>query len=357
MNFRSARGLLSFISGFMVGQWLTVFAVMLVLMLAVFLFSDADFHGGWSMLSLPTAVAVPSTIGLALGIWLWRRFFMSLDDHPRLQNDDRPQRTPSNRFPARVIHHPFTVSAMCGVFGLGVNLLTVPCCVSWVIDTEAGQSETAQYLVYSVFLIAINVVWPRILLSRLWFRPMIRKPLGCSYKVLCGVIVPIGILALIGLQIWNWTEYIHTRNWVPAPAQIQTLHITAYNDGELAEPWDGDGTLTCEYTYTFAGASFTGNQVTLTTFIDASDRSRHYERLQESQGQDGLITVWLDPHDPSESVIFREVVGDMYVFPILGIVLVLVVIVAIWFERRKRRAALTRPAEAPANESISHVDT
>lgn len=101
------------------------------------------------------------------------------------------------------------------------------------------------------------------------------------------------IFAETALPMWqNWQ---HMQDWRPANARL--LSISA-----------ADTETRASYSYDFAGGSYQGNRVGVSAFKD-NIGSYHQDiqaYLQRIQASDAFLPIWVNPADPSQAVIDRN---------------------------------------------------
>jgi hypothetical protein len=125
-------------------------------------------------------------------------------------------------------------------------------------------------------------------------------------NILCLWLVSICILTLFAMSLWNFVNYWLSSGWIQATAQINTIKITnAFNSGESTN-WSGQyKNFLCNYTYSFKGQTYSGNQKNIETFTTESQRHVEYRLLRENLAENKPITIWINPAAPPESVLFR----------------------------------------------------
>ena len=127
------------------------------------------------------------------------------------------------------------------------------------------------------------------------------KGLGCL--VLFALPFALGGLAvafMAGLRLWTWAE---ARGWQEVPARILEVQL---------EKHVGDDSTTYEavasYEYQFEGLTYQSADVGLGTGADniGSFHEDMYRELESYRSQDRTFRCYVDPDNPSRSVLYRE---------------------------------------------------
>lgn len=127
------------------------------------------------------------------------------------------------------------------------------------------------------------------------------KGLGCL--VLFSLPFAIGGLAvafMAGLRLWNWAD---VRDWQEVPARILEARLEEHR---------GDDSTTYEvvasYEYQFAGLTYQGDRVGLGSGGDniGSFHQDKYRELESYRSQDRPFRCYVDPDDPSRSLLYRQ---------------------------------------------------
>jgi Protein of unknown function (DUF3592) len=107
-------------------------------------------------------------------------------------------------------------------------------------------------------------------------------------------------------------DRLSMQNWQPAQAQILTNKLERHH---------GDDTTTykaiANYRFTFQGVSYQGDRVSLHTSAD-NFGSYHEDKNRElgfARSQNKNIRVWVNPDNPYDSVIDRDIRWFMIIFP------------------------------------------
>jgi hypothetical protein len=110
----------------------------------------------------------------------------------------------------------------------------------------------------------------------------------------------LAVAFMAGLRLWHWAE---ARQWQEVPAQILEVRL---------EEHVGDDSTTYEavarYEYQFEGLTYHGETVGLGSGADniGSFHQDKYRELESHRSQDRAFRCYVDPDDPSRSVLYRE---------------------------------------------------
>ncbi len=117
-------------------------------------------------------------------------------------------------------------------------------------------------------------------------------------------------------MLMAWQE---ARGWVETPATIEHLELQIHDGGE-GTTYDVD----CRYSYVFSGQTFQGTRVGLAEGSDniGSWQRTTYERLRKHH--EGLesdpVSCWVNPDNPQEAVLDRELRWGLFLFHLLFVV-------------------------------------
>ena len=150
-------------------------------------------------------------------------------------------------------------------------------------------------------------------------------------------------------MLWSISSTLYDawqmQSWAPVDARIVAAgYRTNSGDSETYEAW-------AEYRYAFHGVQFTGNRVNISS---GGDNIGNYQkatgnRLNNARGQ--IVTAYVDPDDPRESVIDRDVrwglmgFKSIFLFVFGGVGLGL--LIAVWRAPREKDRTLATYQEAP----------
>jgi hypothetical protein len=110
----------------------------------------------------------------------------------------------------------------------------------------------------------------------------------------------LSVAFMAGLRLWHWAE---ARQWQEVPAQILEVGL---------EEHVGDDSTTYEavarYEYQFEGLTYQGETVGLGSGADniGSFHQDKYQELESYRSQARAFRCYVDPDNPSRSVLYRE---------------------------------------------------
>lgn len=136
--------------------------------------------------------------------------------------------------------------------------------------------------------------------------------------VLSVVMLVLGVLPFV-----NWFAYWRSSDWVAVDGTITCLEARNTAHKEDVPPESGHCcALECEYSYEFEGEAYTNDRVGAEVFGNPRTRSDRYRVLKESQRQDGVVEVLVNPDDPAESALFwgPAFTLDMFFGPALAVI-------------------------------------
>ncbi|MDJ0908334.1 MAG: DUF3592 domain-containing protein [Woeseiaceae bacterium] len=161
-------------------------------------------------------------------------------------------------------------------------------------------------------------------------------------------------LPFIGVGVWmGWSigkivhDSIEMRSWQPVQATLTSAGYTTHR-GE-SDTWEAYA----EYSYRFDGRPFVGFRVTIDS---GGDNIGNYhrnmgDRLRAIMASGEPITVWVDPDNPQDSIIDREIrwgiVGFKSIFVLLFGGFGLGILIAAIRAPKEKDEALPRYQEAP----------
>ncbi|THB71991.1 MAG: DUF3592 domain-containing protein [Desulfobulbaceae bacterium] len=131
-----------------------------------------------------------------------------------------------------------------------------------------------------------------------------------------------------------YQSYQETKYWQPVSAELTLV--------------DGDANQTrAAYNYLFEGRPYEGDRVSLATFNDniGSYHQDMQAELKRALHSNKPITIWVNPDDPHESVIDREMRWGLFslvtVFCFVFVIIGLTVILTAFFRKKSSRSAAT----------------
>lgn len=153
-----------------------------------------------------------------------------------------------------------------------------------------------------------------------------------------GIFAAFGIGFFI-LMVWPALSLaIKTQGWQPTPATLQSLNLETHrgDDGTTYKVSGG-------YRYSWNGTKYSGNRLFL---MDMSDNiggfhQDLYRELNRARNNNQPVTVWVDPSNPSESILNRDLRWGLLALTILFSAVFSVVGIAIMFFAFKRKTPST----------------
>ena len=174
-----------------------------------------------------------------------------------------------------------------------------------------------------------------------------RKGLGCL--VLFGLVF---FLAgcfpgfLVGKSLWQWQQ---AKSWVSVPATIESVDLQVHHDDSGGTTYSVDA----GYSYDFEGRRYSSQRVGLHGGSDSFESYHRdlYQRLSRARNQNQPVPVWVDPEDPGDALIDRELRWGMLGF--LGLFFVVfagvglgIIALGFWGVRKAKEARDLETAHA-----------
>ena len=166
-----------------------------------------------------------------------------------------------------------------------------------------------------------------------------RTPLGCIIGPGLFLVVGLGFLAIFAFPA---AKVVKARWWLPLECQILASSVAAHSG-------DDGYTYSVEVTYRYVvdGVEYTGNRY---KFLGGSSSGQEgKQKVVDSLPPGHVTTCWVDPDDPTESVLDRGLSWE-YAFAILPLVFVTLGAVGLVMVLRAR--ALSKSPEVTAEEGI-----
>lgn len=141
-----------------------------------------------------------------------------------------------------------------------------------------------------------------------------RKKTGCAIVFLLLFALPFfGVGCVMGYKSLRHLALASAaRNWVETTAQIESVKLEAHHDS------DGGAThkVVCTYTYEYRGETHTGNRVGLESGSDSiTDWHKHtHNRLKQSRDRNESVTCYVNPKNPEESLLDRDIRWHLVLF-------------------------------------------
>lgn len=161
-----------------------------------------------------------------------------------------------------------------------------------------------------------------------------------------GIFAAFGIGFFILMVLPTVSLAIKTQAWQPAPATLQSLKLETYR-GDDGTTYKVSG----RYRYSWNGTEYTGKRFFL---MDMSDNigSFHqdlYRELHQTKNNNQPVTVWVDPANPSESILNRDLRWGLLGLTTLLVSVFSAVGFAIIFFAFKRDTSPIPATEGPAD--------
>ncbi len=118
-----------------------------------------------------------------------------------------------------------------------------------------------------------------------------------------------GFMALINIY-----HAVEARNWVATPATITATELETHR-GDDADTY----LVTAEYHYQFNGQSYTGERVGFGKGSDniGSFHEDAHRELSRYQSRQQVFTAWVNPDDPGEAVLYRNIRWLLFAFQMI----------------------------------------
>jgi len=141
---------------------------------------------------------------------------------------------------------------------------------------------------------------------------------GVGHAVKSRILTSLFALPFFGVGVWMLWSVSNTfydvwdmRGWQPTEARLLDAGYKTHS-GDDSNSYEAYAT----YTYTHFGQNYTSNRVSISTGADnigdyQQDTGR---RLSAAMSPDTRITVWVDPDDPSQAIIDRDLRWGMIGF-------------------------------------------
>lgn len=136
----------------------------------------------------------------------------------------------------------------------------------------------------------------------------LRRQMGCMV-LFCAPFIAVGLGAAgwIVRDVWEWSD---AQSWVEVPARIEQASLETHS---------GDTTtysVGATYTYHYEGRQYTGNRVDLAGGSDnvGDHHQRIFASLERARARGGDHTVYVNPRDPAQALINRDLRTGLLMF-------------------------------------------
>jgi hypothetical protein len=158
-----------------------------------------------------------------------------------------------------------------------------------------------------------------------------------------------GIGALAVHDVWLWVQ---SRHWVETPARLHAAKLETHHDSDGGNMFEATAT----YSYTFKGRRYQSQRVALQTGSDniGSYQSDRVAELKAALQRGGKFRCYVNPDDPSRSLLFRDLRGGFLalkltmalLFGLVGFGLLIGAVIAKRKAKRQQVVAADKP-DAP----------
>ncbi len=115
-------------------------------------------------------------------------------------------------------------------------------------------------------------------------------------------------------QLSDWHRM---QSWVPVNATILSAKLNSnYSDGSTTY------SVSARYSYAYQGRAYKNNRVSISEGNDniGSYQQDLYRRIERQRNDDEAVRVWLDPNNPKDSIIDREMRWGLFAFEMVFVV-------------------------------------
>ena len=162
-----------------------------------------------------------------------------------------------------------------------------------------------------------------------------------------------GVFAIVGLgvgyfaldSLWNWWD---ARDWESVPATVLSASLRV-SQGDDGSTYSAEG----QYRYQWSSDIYQNDRISFSSGSDNVGSFHHdaYDELKQHMDSGEPIRVWVNPDDPSDSVVFRDMrwgmFGFLMLFPIIFGGVGIGIITAGWWGGRKVKHEDSMRAQHP----------
>jgi hypothetical protein len=161
-----------------------------------------------------------------------------------------------------------------------------------------------------------------------------------------------GIGLYLSMMGWGmWSLYYQSSGWIRIPAVVTQADFQTHYSSKGGRSYS----VQCRYTYVVGGKNYSGTRVGLENHGGSSDsyHRRRYDVLVRHRDGRNPLDVLVNPVNPKESIIFRELTPTMYALPMCGLLFglpglaVIVFGLGSYFKTRRKEELLARNPERP----------
>jgi hypothetical protein len=115
--------------------------------------------------------------------------------------------------------------------------------------------------------------------------------------------------------------------WAPVSAQLERVADSTGHNGAGSGPF----VIDVRYRYHFAGRIYTSQQLSLDGHLPSSLAAQrdHYRTLADAERTSRPITAYVNPHDPREAVLQRDLGAAVWFVALIGAALLVVFIISV----------------------------
>ncbi|TBW59616.1 DUF3592 domain-containing protein [Marinobacter halodurans] len=159
-----------------------------------------------------------------------------------------------------------------------------------------------------------------------------------------------GLGVLVFSPLATLYEHVGSAGWVRVQATLNQIELHSHR-GDDSTTWSVDAT----YTYRIGGHTYTGHRV---GYDIGSDNIGDYQRQLVSRmrriSAQGPVAIWVNPDDPAESYLVRELRWKKLLFGgLFGVVFAVAGVAVLLLGRRRRRLAAD-PTEIFSSQRYGH---
>lgn len=157
-------------------------------------------------------------------------------------------------------------------------------------------------------------------------------------------------LAVTGAFLWSFILHVRSGSWQRVDARIEHAVLKSHRGSKGGVTYS----VEARYTYALDGGSFAGTRVGTDVGSSSGDHHRErYELLKRHQESGALFPALVNPADPRESLLFRDLPSENWVLLPFGLVFAGVGAgmigfgIVSWRRSRRRAANLARDPGRP----------
>jgi hypothetical protein len=146
-------------------------------------------------------------------------------------------------------------------------------------------------------------------------------------------------LVMLGVGLNWWIVYFQSASWERVPATLLSIEWRTHHSSKGGTTYS----VACVYRYLYQAREYTSSRVGVDSGSDSNHAlHRHrYDLLVHHKEKEQSFTALVNPANPKQSVLFRDITSGMYVLPPFGTVFALVgggmIVGGISNTRRNRR--------------------